>query len=65
MNEFLVVMQFVMLLKTVRRKGWKYTPGPDEQEYKVRNVKDPESTADHSFGVACLAMFIAKFLILI
>lgn len=48
MQEIHDFMHYVMKLKKTKRAGWVFY-----------NIDDPESVADHSYGVAILAMLVA------
>ncbi len=49
MSDILDLQEFVMKLKTLKRKGW-----------ERRGIPNPESVADHSYGTSMLVMIIAK-----
>lgn len=48
-HELLTFMELAIRLKRVRRQGW-----------LDRGIHDPESSADHSWGVALLAWLLAR-----
>lgn len=49
MSDILDLQEFVMKLKTLKRKGW-----------ELRDIKDCESVADHSYATSMLVMIMAE-----
>lgn len=50
MKDFLSFVELSTKLKQIQRKGW-----------VIRNVKNAESVADHTFGVSLMAFMLSKY----
>lgn len=61
MKDIVDFVRFIVALKATKRTGWNMKPSPRHQ-WKTRRVKNAESVAAHSWGLAMLALLVANLL---
>lgn len=63
MKDIVDFVRFIAALKATKRTGWNMKPS-SRHTWRTRRVKNPESVAAHSWGLALLALLLAEKLAL-